>query len=401
MTDVKERLIKLDKEVTRYTRSYPKNFRKAKLLNDIEEGMKSLLKDIKEKDDGDEYNKLIGRLTDWYSDPKFLETYTKKKPRRPDVPKYEMSEEMEREDDTPMTATFTPEPETEADTPLLETEGDITDNLLDLDTPREEMKEEEMKEEKEEEKLEEEKEEMKEEVKEEEKLEEEISPEMEEFHNQIRKEEREKVMKEFNLVDSTIGTIDIPKERLGIEGKTIKILNDDIKYFINRFPDMLKMEASVYKKTNKKNKKALQDLHRRIQAKLSPDPKKEEGEKVGIILDADKFIDMKITELLATKTLEGLTPANLVDITEEPKSQGRDVGSYTLTRKGGRDIISNAPVYRAIPTTQPKQPQRKGEIKQSTIYENSGKTKVDIAKMELNNNPFIRQQKPKRLNIIL
>ena len=406
MTDVKERLIKLDKEVTRYTRSYPKNFRKGKLLKDIEDGMKSLLKDIKEKDDGDEYNRLIGRLTDWYSDPKFLETYTKKKPRLPDVPKYE------REDDTPITDTFTPEPETEgdtpepeteADTPLLETEGDITDNLLDLDTPREEeeMKEEEMKEEKEEEKLEKEKKEMKEEVKKEEKLEEEISPEMEEIHNQIRKDERERVMKEFNLVDPTIGTIDIPKERLGIEGKTIKILNDDIKYFINRFPDMLKMEASVYKKTNKKNKKALQDLHRRIQAKLSPDPKKEEGEKVGIILDADKFIDMKITELLATKTLEGLTPANLVDITEEPKSQGRDVGSYTLTRKGGRDIISNAPVYRSIPTTQPQQSKRKGEIKQSTIYENSGKTKVDIAKMELNNNPFIRQQKPKRLNIIL
>ena len=225
--------------------------------------------------------------------------------------------------------------------------------------------------------------------------------EMEEIHNNIRKEERDRVMREFNLVDPTIGTIDIPKERLGIEGKTLKILNDDIKYFINRFPDMLKMEASVYKKTNKKNKKALQDLHRRIQAKLSPDPKKEEGEKVGIILDADKFIDMKISELLATKTLEGLTPANLVDITEEPKSKGRDVGSYTLTRRGGRDILSNAPVYRSIPTTQPQQPKRKGEIKQSTIYENSGKTKVDIAKMELKDNPFIRQQKPNRLNIIL
>ncbi len=453
MTDIKERLIKLDGEVTKYTSSYPSRLGKgrAKLLRTIEDGMKSLLKDIKEKEDGEEYNKLIGRLNDWYLDPLFMETYgeKKRKPRILDVPKYEMPAEpkeakeeleemeidklpsekadrkvtmsMERPEvisNTPMSATSTPEPETPMpgtpmeetpmtvttggetpmiETPMTETAGgetpDITDDLLDLDTPRDE---EDGKEEERAERAEE----RDEERREEEKLEEEISPEMEEFHNQIRKEERERVMKEFNLVDSTIGTIDIPKERLGIEGKTIKILNNDIKYFINRFPDMLKMEASVYKKTNKKNKKALQDLHRRIQAKLSPDPKKED-KKVGIILDADKFIDMKITELLATKTLEGLTPANLVDITEEPKSQGRDVGSYTLTRKGGRDVISNAPVYRSIPTTQPQQPKRKGEIKQSTIYENSGKTKVDIAKMELNNNPFIRQQKPKRLNIIL
>ncbi len=247
-----------------------------------------------------------------------------------------------------------------------------------------------------------EEEEMKEDKREEEKIEEKISPEMEEIHNNIRKEEREKVMREFNLVDPTIGTIDIPKERLGIEGKTLKILNDDIKYFINRFPDMLMMEADVYKKTNKKNKKALQEIHRRIQAKLSPDPKKEEeGKKVGIILDADKFIDMKISELLATKTLEGLTPANLVDITEQPKSQGRDVGSYTITRKGGRDIINNAPVYRSIPTTQPEKPKRKGEINQDTIYKNTAMDKVDIARMEMRDNPFIRKQKSRPLNIIL
>jgi hypothetical protein len=261
----------------------------------------------------------------------------------------------------------------------------------------------------EEKKKEEEKEEMKEEMKEEEaevKMEEaEVKAEelsMEEIHNNIRKEEREKVMREFNLVDPTIGTIDIPKERLGVEGKTLKILNDDIKYFINRFPDMLKIEADVYKKTNKKNKKALEDIHRRIQAKLSPDKKEEEGQKVGIILDADKFIDMKISEILATKTLEGLTPANLVDITEEPKSQGRDVGSYTITRnRQGRDVINNAPVYRSIPTTQPQQPKRKAEIKQETIYKNTAMDKVDIARMEMRDNPFIRKQMAKPLNIIL
>jgi len=496
MSNIKERLAKVDEVVTRYTAGYPKSFRKGKVLKSIEDDMKSLLKDIKDIEDGKEYNRLIDKLTNWYIDPRFLDTYTKRKPRLPDVvaykePKKEAKEELvemeieqmpsskkapekitlstpretpsklepsntprspdtkskktkmksrevlgkedkpasakqdetrmgskpasakqdetrmgskpasAKQDETRMGSKpasakqdetrmgSKPKPPRDVEEMDLDDIEDVDVEEMDLDD-NEDVDVEEMDLDDIEDVVDMKKEEM------------DIDPEMEEFHNQIRKEEREKVMREFNLVNSTIGSIDIPKERLGIEGKTIKILNDDIKYFINRFPDMLKMEATVYKKTNKKNKKALQDLHRRIQAKLSPNPKKErEDEKVGIILDADKFIDMKITELLATKTLEGLTPANLVDITEEPKSKNRDVGSYTLTRMGGRDIISNAPVYRAIPTTQPKQPKGKGEIKQSTIYENSGKTKVDIAKMELKDNPFIRKQNPKRLNIIL
>jgi len=468
MSNIKERLAKVDEVVTRYTSGYPKSFRKGKVLKSIEDDMKSLLKDIKDIEDGKEYNRLIDKLTNWYIDPRFLDTYTKRKPRLPDVvaykePKKEAKEELvemeieqmpsskkapekitlstpretpsklepsntprspdtkskktkmksrevlekedkpasAKQDETRMGSKpasakqdetrmgSKPKPPRDVEEMDLDDIEDVDVEEMDLDD-NEDVDVEEMDLDDIEDVVDMKKEKM------------DIDPEMEEFHNQIRKEEREKVMREFNLVNSTIGSIDIPKERLGIEGKTIKILNDDIKYFINRFPDMLKMEATVYKKTNKKNKKALQDLHRRIQAKLSPNPKKErEDEKVGIILDADKFIDMKITELLATKTLEGLTPANLVDITEEPKSKNRDVGSYTLTRMGGRDIISNAPVYRAIPTTQPKQPKGKGEIKQSTIYENSGKTKVDIAKMELKDNPFIRKQNPKRLNIIL
>ena len=255
-------------------------------------------------------------------------------------------------------------------------------------------------------------------VKEEERVEideEAISPEMEEFHNQIRKDERERVIKEFNIKTEGISAIkidnedkiDIPKERLGTEGKSVKILNDDIKYFLKRFPDLLKLERNVYNKSDKKDRKLLVDIHRRIQAKLSSPEDEEKSKGIGIILDADAYIDSKINELLARKTLEGLTPANLVDITKEPKSKGKDVGSYTLTKMGGRDVVQNAPVYRAIPSTsdeaemeEDKEP-KEAKINQSTIYKNSGKTKVDIAKMELNTNPFIRRTRPQRLNIIL
>jgi hypothetical protein len=438
-------LNEVGEKIDKYTANYPKR-RKNEQLKDIETRMNGLRKEIKLPEDSATFNRILDKLVDWYMNPEFARVYTKRRPKFPkiepiepieDLVEKEMKELVEKE--MKELEELLGKMEIKKDEEPSKKEEEKKDVEMEisreeaLEIPevqemmekqdREAMEEEELETRKRlgkkgddlerleemEEKKKEEEEEMKEEMKEEEaevKMEEagvkaeELS--MEEIHNNIRKEEREKVMREFNLVDPTIGTIDIPKERLGVEGKTLKILNDDIKYFINRFPDMLKIEADVYKKTNKKNKKALEDIHRRIQAKLSPDKKEEEGQKVGIILDADKFIDMKISEILATKTLEGLTPANLVDITEEPKSQGRDVGSYTITRnRQGRDVINNAPVYRSIPTTQPQQPKRKAEIKQETIYKNTAMDKVDIARMEMRDNPFIRKQMAKPLNIIL
>jgi len=528
-TDYLKKFIRVEDNINTYTKDYPPR-RRNKLLKDIEDGMKSLVKDTIEEEDKQEYNRLLKKLLDYYSDTKFEEAYKDKanKPRTPKIDAIPVKEEQveleiekskeealelpevqRRMEKQEREAMGEEELETRAEmkeaktrernrkrrqrkrgSELLRELNEMTKKLeetkkeqdktikklkkekdakmkaeLEKEIKRLEMRnkeireeiireiddEEERKEDVEERELDVEEmdladiedvdeeeidladnedvdeeeidladfgdvdeeeidladiedvteEEMKDDDRREEaKVEEELT--MEEIHNNIRKEEREKVMKEYNLVDPTIGSIDIPKERLGVEGKTIKILNDDIKYFINRFPDMLKVEADVYKKTNKKNKKALQEIHRRIQAKLSPDKKEEEGKKIGIILDADKFIDMKISEILATKTLEGLTPANLVDITKEPKSgEGRDVGSYTITKRAGRDVINNAPVYRSIPTTQPQKPERKGEINQNTIYKNTAMDKVDIARMEMRENPFIRKQMTKPLNIIL
>jgi len=199
--------------------------------------------------------------------------------------------------------------------------------------------------------------------------------------------------------------LDIPKSRLIIKGKSIEELNKDIKYFLNKYPSLLKTEARIYKESDKKNMKVIVEIHKRIQGVLSPEGEKKE-KTIGIILDADKYIDQKINELLARKTLEGLTPANLVNITEIPKSKGMDVGSYTILKNSsGVPNVENAPVYRAIPSTNEEQMDKdkmtSGEINQNTIYKNIAKRPVDIAKMQIQNNPFVKSKKTNRLNIIL
>ena len=401
--------------VDKYTKTTPKTRKaKDKQLEDIERGMN----EIKGKLSGvaiRSYNDLIDKLDRYEQSEQFKKAYEGKvvprhqldkleekreeqkeemKEEEPPMREEEMSGISEIEEETPDTQEVeVSELEEDSSPPgaKLVDDDEGSETTMGGDTPRMPMDEEE--------------EEAKEEVREEEVREDEgISPEMEEFHNQIRRDERERVIAEFNITEDTEGKIDIPKERLGTEGKSVKVLNEDIKYFLKRFPDMLKLERDVYNKANKKDKKLLIDIHRRIQAKLSPKAN-ESSKRIGIILDADSYIDDKINEILARKTLEGLTPANLVDITSEPKSKGKDVGSYTLTQVGGRDVVQNAPVYRAIPSTSEealKKPSDKNaRIDQSTINKNSGKTKVDIAKMELVDNPFIRRTRPDRFNIIL
>ncbi len=425
LEDSKE-LDKLDKIVGKHIKTIPKTRGgrdiKAKEIEDSMLKLKEKIKDDTNIGNKIRYNDLVVRLDEYYTSDEFRETYKNKKVLRPELELFENiptrqvverveaieerigdaggdveeveerkegeeREEVKREEDDEDEITTEEEEEGIEYEPVPEINAD--------EFPNEE-------EEKEEEKVEGE-----EEGKEEERVEidaEGLSPEMEEFHNQIRKDERERVIKEFNIKIDNEDKIDIPKERLGTEGKSVEILNDDIKYFLKRFPDLLKLERNVYNKSDKKDRKLLVDIHRRIQAKLSSPQDEEKTKRIGIILDADAYIDSKINELLARKTLEGLTPANLVDITKEPKSIGKDVGSYTLTKMGGRDVVQNAPVYRAIPSTSDEsemEEDKEAKINQSTIYKNSGKTKVDIAKMELNTNPFIRRTRPQRLNIIL
>ena len=429
-----KKLQELETLVDKYTKGVPKKrLRKDRQLEDIQKGMNEIKGNLISEANRKSFNDLIDKLDNYENSETFIQRYKDKvvqpkhKLEKIDVFVKEQvraieermggSAEEEIKADAEGMVSSEEEVEERKEGEEETDEDDVAviniDTVPDIDAdqfPKEEEEEEKEEVKREEEEKEEVKGEGEEEGKEEERVEideEGISPEMEEFHNQIRKDERERVIKEFGIKIDNEDKIDIPKERLGTEGKSVEILNSDIKYFLKRFPDLLKLERNVYNKSDKKDRKLLVDIHRRIQAKLSSPEDEEKSKRIGIILDADAYIDTKINEILARKTLEGLTPANLVDITKEPKSKGKDVGSYTLTKMGGRDVVQNAPVYRAIPSTsdeaqmeEEKEP-KEAKINQSTIYKNSGKTKVDIAKMELNTNPFIKRTRPQRLNIIL
>ncbi len=209
--------------------------------------------------------------------------------------------------------------------------------------------------------------------------------------------------KPIELEDVLQENIIIPEERLGVEGKTIKDLLSDIRYFLNKYPTILKEEAQRFKKANKKSLPVLKDIHNRIVAILNPVPEQKPRKTIGIILDAEKYLDDKINEILASKTIDGLKPTSLVEITEQPKKLGREVGSYAVVKnRAGKPAIQRLPVYRAIPSTTDMKPTtRKGRITQASIKFNSGMRKVDIAKMEMKNDPFSRKQKSNRFDIVL
>lgn len=206
------------------------------------------------------------------------------------------------------------------------------------------------------------------------------------------------------IQDVPRSNIIIPPELLGVEGKTAKQLSNEIKFLLKKYPTMLKQERRRYRKADKKNLRQMKDIHSRIIGILKPEEEGKKGKKVGIILDADQYINDKINEILASKTIAQLRPADLVDITEEPKKKGREVGSYAIIKdRSGKPAVERQPVYRAIPSTIDMKPKtRKVRIRESILLKNIGKRPVDIARMEIANNPFAKEGKtPNRLDIIL
>ena len=207
------------------------------------------------------------------------------------------------------------------------------------------------------------------------------------------------------IQDVPRSNIMIPPELLGVEGKSARQLSKEIKFLLKKYPKMLKQEGRRYKKADKKNLRQMKDIHSRIIGILKPEVDEgKKGKKVGIILDADQYINDKINEILASKTIAQLRPADLVDITSEPKKKGREVGSYAIIKdRSGKPAVERQPVYRAIPSTIDMKPKtRKVRIRESIILKNTGKRPVDIARMEISNNPFAKQSKtPNRLDIIL
>ena len=213
-------------------------------------------------------------------------------------------------------------------------------------------------------------------------------------------ETREETPEEKPIEDiSTEQVVEIPAERKGTDGKSTQQLDADIKFFLSKYPSLLKEEASFYKKM-KKTKRNLVELHRRIEAKLAPVEKKQ-PQTIGVIVDADKYIDERIKALLVEKTMTGLKPADLVVDVSEPEDKSiQRKGSYVLSKgRSGRLAIERAPVYRNIPTTNPQPKAR--PYQDVSMLKSQRWDLTNTAKKHVLSDPFIEPQPNKRINILL
>ena len=198
---------------------------------------------------------------------------------------------------------------------------------------------------------------------------------------------------------STEQVIEIPSERKGTDGKSIKQLNADIKFFLSKYPSLLKEESAFYSKM-KKTKRNLVELHRRCEAKLAPLEKKD-PKTIGIIVDADSYIDARIKALLVEKTMAGLKPEDMViDVTEPEDKSIMRKGSYVLSKgRSGRLAIERSPVYRNIPTTNP-QP-RPRPYQDVSMLKSQRWDLANNAKKHVLSDPFIKPQPKQRINLLL
>ena len=202
----------------------------------------------------------------------------------------------------------------------------------------------------------------------------------------------------------------IPKERGSTTGKTEAQLKDDINYFFKTYPDMLKKQKGQFMtilrgKSPALRKKQLIELHRRIVGLVGSVEDKDIGKKIGIVLNADKYLDDKINAILLSKITQGMTAGSLVvNVTDKTKDdKSKRIGSYQITK--GRSGLLNAqkaPVYRSIPSTNDSQDRRSNRpIKLKTLPTQRW-DEVNTAKKQMRLDPFEpKREKVNRFDIYL
>ena len=217
-------------------------------------------------------------------------------------------------------------------------------------------------------------------------------------------------VEETEIKDIPQDVLEIPKERASAKGKSEAQLINDIEYFFKTYPEMLDKEKLQFKKIQMGKspalrKKQLMELHRRIVGKIGNVEDDKENKRIGIILNANKYLDDKINAILLQKLTEGLTPASLVvDVsgkTEEDKS--KRVGSYQITK--GRSGLLNAqkaPIYRSIPSSNDSQMRKSKRPIELKTLPTQRWDEVNTAKKQVRLDPFINENKrPNRFNIYL
>ena len=208
-------------------------------------------------------------------------------------------------------------------------------------------------------------------------------------------------VEETEIKDIPQDVLAIPKERASTKGKSEEQLINDIEYFFKTYPDMLDKEKAQFNKIQRGKspalrKKQLMELHRRIVGKIGNIEDDKENKRIGIILNADKYLDNKINAILLQKLTEGLTPASLVvDVSDKTKTDSsKRVGSYQITK--GRSGLLNAqkaPIYRSIPSTNDSQTRKSKRPIELKTLPTQRWDEVNTAKKQVRLDPFINEDK--------
>jgi hypothetical protein len=203
----------------------------------------------------------------------------------------------------------------------------------------------------------------------------------------------------------------IPPMRLGTRGKDIKELLEDIAYFMKNFKGQLKREAEIFKEVDKTNIEQLRKLHSKIVGKLAPKQKKEEGKKVGIIVNADEYIREQMKKILQEQTFSSLRPQDVVIDVGSKAAEGRDnkdFGDFEVKRTIDGGLASKREaIYRYMPTENDDEVGEQGKTEEQRRKPN----RLSMPKARLNNkrttairmnvqNPFRVPQKTIKLKYL-
>lgn len=186
----------------------------------------------------------------------------------------------------------------------------------------------------------------------------------------------------------------VPPERFGVTGKSVEQIIDDILYFKKQFPQQTK---NIRFNRRNRNRRYVESIHKRIEAKLRGSPMLEK--KVGVVISGEDFIKDKLKEIIMENSIQGLTAQDLIiNIEGKPDDpKGKDAGAYEIKRApDGKESAQREPVYRYIPEVVEKK-ERRGKIPTpQTKYRNPEQT----AKKQFRNDPFRSKQPSIRLKYL-
>lgn len=228
-----------------------------------------------------------------------------------------------------------------------------------------------------------------------------------EISKQATAEDRINIGKQVDDIPKETILSKIDESRFSTQFKTLAQLNEDIKYFISNFGNVLgKTLIEEYNKINKQNLAQVRRLHGKMSGVLQTDKKKEV--KIGIIIDADEYIREKINMVIAQNATSGLKASGLIiNVEGETIKEGdKSIGNFDVrkARLGGSLAYQREPVYRFIPKSDPqnvdleerKKPTGRG-------IQMLGTKRIDLvstARRQRANDPFAKSRNPIKLKYI-